>query len=87
VDGGSAANKGSGESITQEPPPVKKYNKPAAAAQAPAVENQELFMALLRDSLRTVAEHPSYSAFGLRHGGLFPKTLCLGKGCARPYLR
>jgi transposase-like protein len=35
---------------------VKKYNKPAAAAQAPAVENQELFMSLLRDSLRTVAE-------------------------------
>jgi len=35
---------------------VKKYNKPAAAAQAPAVENRELFMTLLRESLRTVAE-------------------------------
>ena len=41
---------------TQEPPPVKKYNKPIASAQAPAVENKELFMSLLRDSLRTVAE-------------------------------
>lgn len=48
--------KGSGKSKTQEPPPVKKYHKPAAAAQAPAVENQELCMTLLRDSLRTVAE-------------------------------
>lgn len=45
-----------GSRRTQEPPPVKKYNKPVAAAQAPAVENQELFMTLLRDSLRTVAE-------------------------------
>jgi transposase-like protein len=35
---------------------VKKHNKPTAAAQAPAVENRELFMILLRDSLRTVAE-------------------------------
>ena len=35
---------------------MKKYNKPAALAQAPAVANQELFMTLLRDSLRTVAE-------------------------------
>lgn len=35
---------------------MKKYNKPAASAQASAVENQELFMTVLRDSLRTVAE-------------------------------
>jgi putative transposase len=35
---------------------VKKHNKPAASAQASAVENQELFLTLVRDSLRSVAE-------------------------------
>ena len=35
---------------------MKKHNKPAASAQASAVENQELFLTLVRDSLRSVAE-------------------------------
>jgi hypothetical protein len=35
---------------------VKKNIKPAAPVQADAVENRDLFMTLLRDSLRSVAE-------------------------------
>ena len=35
---------------------MKKPNKPAASAQASAVENQELFLTFLRDSLRIVAK-------------------------------
>jgi putative transposase len=35
---------------------VNKHNKPAATAQARAAENREVFLTLLRDSLRTVAE-------------------------------
>ncbi len=35
---------------------MKKKTKPAVRAQAPAAENRKLFMTLLRDSLRHVAE-------------------------------
>ena len=45
-----------GESKTREPPSVKKNIKLAAPVQAAAEENRDLFMTLLRDSLRTVAE-------------------------------
>ena len=45
-----------GKSKTQEPPPVKKNTKIAPSAQAVGEESRDLFMTLLRESLRSVAE-------------------------------